>query len=106
MPTALMPDDQNGDAIQTLAPENTSNVTVTGSSSSTSLPSATVSGDVVRLASDQDCYVEFGGSGVSASASSLLFMAGVEFFKVPLGATHVAALQLSTAGVLTITRMV
>ena len=57
---------------------------------------------IVRLISDQNCYVAF-GSSPTATSSSMYLAAGIpEYFGVTPG-DKIAALKVSTAGILYIT---
>lgn len=96
--------DTNGDVVQALLPSTTASLSVTGSSARVALPTST---DLVRIAASVDVYIEFGGSGVTATSSSMLFPAGAEIFNVQdASITHVAALLVgATPGALTATKM-
>jgi len=75
-------------------------------STSTSGTSAAVSLNnayIVRLHATEDCFVKFGDSTVTASASDMPMDSGIEVFGVPSAATHIAAIQSSTSGTLTVT---
>jgi hypothetical protein len=98
--------DQNGFPIQTLAlGTSTNTIVVGGSSLRQPLPSGAGAEDIVRLACNTDCFIIFGDSTVVATSSDALFTAGVEAFKVPDGATHVAAIQESSSGIMTLTEL-
>lgn len=60
---------------------------------------------VIRVAAVNDCYIAFGNSGVVASGSSHFFPKGSELFKVPSGATHMAVIQHTTGGVVSVSVM-
>lgn len=60
---------------------------------------------IVRVAAVNDCYIAFGNSGVVASGASSLFPKGSELLKVPAGATHIAVIQHTTGGAVTVTDM-
>lgn len=99
--------DEDSNAIQTLAPDTTraniNALTVGGTAASAQL--ATTS-DVFRLATDADSWIMFGDSGVSAQANDILFPAGVEIFKRPEGATHISCIQFGgSSGTLSVTPM-
>ena len=101
-----MPVDLNRKAIQTLRLNTTtSKITIGGTTARVALPTGVTAGDIVRVASNTDCYINFGTSAVDAAATNVLFTQGVEMFAVPPDATHLAAIQVSTAGVLTITEV-
>lgn len=96
--------DTSGGVVQALLPSTNVALSVTGSSARVELPTST---DLVRIAATVDVYLEFGGSGVVATSSSMLFPAGAEIFNVQDAAiTHVAALIVgATPGVLSATKM-
>lgn len=71
------------------------------SSASVALPA----GRVFRIHCDQACYINFGTSGVTAASSDMPFDAGVEIMAVAEPNTHIAAIQNTTAGTVTITPM-
>lgn len=77
-------------------------VSFSGTTASVALPTGT---RVFRIHADQACYLNFGTSGVTATTSNMPFDAGVEILGVAEGNTHVAAIQNSTGGTLTITPM-
>jgi hypothetical protein len=98
--------DQNGFPIQTLAlGTDTNTITVTGTSARQPLPSGAGAEDIVRLACNTDAFIIFGDVTVVAAPGDALFTAGVESFKVPDGATHIAAIQESSGGIMTITEL-
>lgn len=103
--TADMPVDRDGAKVQTLAIGTTVSEDVDGVSDSFALPASP--GDVIRVASTTDCYINFGGSGVSASASACpVFPSGAEIMVVPEGAGYIAFVQVSGAGVISVSKMV
>lgn len=100
-----MPHDKWGQPIQALSLSGSrAQASITSSSSRVALPA----GFVFRVSATADCYILFGNSGVTATAdaSSDLFPAGVEILVLPAGATHIACIQATTAGVLQITTLV
>jgi hypothetical protein len=104
---ANLPLDRNSVAVQILGPGNyVAGFACTAASARTALPTGTVEGDIVRIASSQDCYIKFGTVTVTATTSDILFLAGAEFLKVPYGATHVAAIRVGSDGVVQVTKMV
>lgn len=102
MPFATLPKDQNGFPIQALAPAPTRNIngTIGAASARVALPA---SSDVVRLCATADCYIRFGDSAVNAANSDAIFVKGAEILKIPTGATHLAFLQVSTGGSISVT---
>lgn len=96
--------DTSGGVVQALTPVAT--VTINATTSSTRV-AMTDPISLVRIASTVDCYIKFGDSSVSASASDMLFPAGAEVFAVEdPTTTHIAAVTVGgTPGVLTATKM-
>ena len=104
MSTPQLVRDTSGTAVQALLPSGNTTQTTSGSSQRITLPNDT---KLVRIASTVDVYVAFGGSGVNASSSSMLFPIGAEIFNIhdPL-ITHVAFLQVGAIpGVFSATKM-
>ena len=81
-------------------------ITTSGSSVETILPNSILGGALVRVAALEDCYIRFGTTPVVAAVTDTLFPAGVEVMQVPAEATHIAAIQVSTGGVITFTEMI
>lgn len=100
-----LPRDTGNVAVQALFPVATTSLSVSASTSRIAMPANT---NVVRIASTVDVYLEFGGSGVVATSSSMLFPAGAEVFScVDDSITHVAAMLVgATPGTLTASKMV
>ena len=96
--------DTSGGVVQALQPTENVTLNVTTSSARVQLPSDT---ELVRIAALVDVYLQFGGSGVTATTSSMLFPAGTEVFNTQDAATtHVAALLVGTSSsTLTATKM-
>lgn len=95
--------DKFGEPIQTLSPKDNTNINIGGSSVRAAIPA---DAEVVRLAPTSDCYVAFGDSSVDADTSSMNMVTGVEIFRVPAGATHIATIQNgAVTGVLSVTKM-
>jgi hypothetical protein len=92
--------DINGTAVQALRPSgNVANITFSGVSASVQLPTGLITGEIVRVAATETCYIAFGGPSITATTSDILMPAGVEYFILPNATTHVAALQVTTSGV-------
>jgi hypothetical protein len=86
--------DTSGSAVQALQPDQNVTLNVTTSSARVTLPTNT---SLVRIACLVDVYLEFGGSSVTATTSSMLFPAGTEIFNIQAATTtHVAALLVGT----------
>lgn len=106
MTAKILPVDQSLHAVQALSlGTSVSKITVTGTTARAALPTNAGMTDVVRVACNTDCYIVFGDSTVEADANDSLFTQGVEILAVPRGVTHVAAIQVSTNGVMTLTEM-
>jgi hypothetical protein len=104
---STLPLDRNATPVQVLGPGNYSaGFSCTAVSARTALPTGCVAGDILRIASSQDCYIKFGTVTVTATTSDILFLAGAEFLKVPAGATHIAAIRVGADGVVQVTKMV
>jgi hypothetical protein len=103
MAFANLPKDQRGESIQALAPSTNVAGTIGAASARVALPASC---DVVRVACAADCYVAFGNSAVTASSADALFLKGVEVFRIPTAASHLAFIQVSAAGAITVTAMV
>lgn len=98
-----IPTDLRGHPIQTLAPEVTAVLGFSATTTRVALPTGT---EVVRVAPTQDCYIEFGDGTVTASGASIFMPKGSEIFRVPADATHLAAIQSTAGGQVTLTRMI
>ena len=91
--------DVSGTAVQALKPTGVTALVITsGVSSSQALPAGLDFGEIARIAVTHDVYFKFGTAGLSADSTDILIPAGVEYFVVPPGATHFAALQVAEAG--------
>lgn len=65
-----------------------------------------VPGAVIRVAATVPCRIRFGDASVVALASDPFFPEGVESFRVPPGATHLAAIRVgSDDGLATVTEI-
>lgn len=105
---ANLPEDANSNAIQVLTPDvNNGVVGTTGAASaSVALPTAT---DIIQIVTQQDTWVKFGDSGVvavAATAGNMLLLGGERAYRVPAGATHMAFIQDSAAGRLSVTCLI
>jgi len=97
-----------GVPIQALAPDySPASVSVASIGATSDRVSVPAGSDIVRIASNKPCYFTFGDETVEADGTSSLFPGGVEMFRVPSGATHIAFIQDGVVtGVATVTRMV
>lgn len=103
MPNFHMPQARNADAVlQAIAPDPAQVATGTAGAASSriTLPSGA---EVVRVACINDLYFRFGDSTVTAAGTDSFMPKGVEVFKVPSGATHLAIIQHTTGGVVSVT---
>lgn len=83
-------------------PGSSTGYTTTGASQQSFAFSSTVS--IVRVAVNQDTYVEVGASPVATANSPMMPAGSVEFFAVTAG-QQVAFLQVSSAGRITVTEL-
>jgi len=91
--------DQSGAPLQALRLSGVrATATTTGVSATLALPAGLVKGEVARISATKDCYIEFGTAGVTATTSSTLFPAGVEYLVTPPEVTHIAVLQVAESG--------
>tara|TARA_R110000822_G_scaffold68587_1_gene166872 strand:- start:6214 stop:6525 length:312 start_codon:yes stop_codon:yes gene_type:complete len=96
-----LPKDSDSVSVQVLSPGTSTNITIGVSSNSLALQSSWV----IRVASLVDCWIAFGNGSVTATTADMLFPAGVETYKVPKGASHIAVIRNIDAGILNVTRM-
>ena len=78
-----------------------STITTSASSSRVAIPNASDGGvpRYIRVAATAACYVKIGTSGVTATTSDVLVQpADAIVLHIPLGITHIAAIQDSAAG--------
>jgi len=100
--TAEMPVDPNGRSLQTLRPVPGSTIVV-ASGEASAASSAVGTAGIYRISASKDCYLEL-GSDPTATTSKMVFLAGAEIW--PLLATDkIAAIQMSEAGSVSITRI-
>lgn len=101
MANIQLPADLRGYAIQALAPDTNATVAIGAASAAVSLPTGS---EVVRISASCNCFLRF---GATATGSDMVFNAGSEVFRVPAGATQVAAIQNgAVTGTLSVTRLV
>ena len=77
------------------------NISFTGTSASVAIPTAQ-DGNVpryVRVAATQACYVKIGTSGLTAAAGDVLVQPADAVILCTNGCTHIAAIQVSAAGI-------
>ena len=97
--------DVNNHPIQAVEPVSASvaKASISGSSVQLTIPTGSV---LIRCASNNNCYIEF-GTNPTATTNSMLFPAGVEIFRVPAGATKIAVIQDgAVTGTFQVTKMV
>ncbi len=102
MANIILSQDLRGNPIQALSPYENVSVPVGASSNRVALPP---DAEIVRLASSVDCFFRFGDSNVTVDGSGSVFTKGVEVFRVPVGATHICAIQLTSGGLMSVTKM-
>jgi hypothetical protein len=98
-----LPRDKSGGVVPVLNldfAQTTGTVPLTsgGTSARAAIPSDYSEGDVVYVACTNDIYITFGNSSVDATTSDVVFPYGGQPLIIPAGATHVAVLQVSAAG--------
>jgi hypothetical protein len=103
--SGVLPIDRNANPIQVMALGTNVADDVDGVSDNLALPGST-NGRVIRVASTQDVYINFGDNSVTAAAANYLLPAGAEYFQVPDGTSHIAYLQVTAAGRISVTEMV
>jgi hypothetical protein len=77
------------------------NISYTGTSASAAIPVASDGNRprYIRIASTNQCYVKLGTSGVTAAAGDIMVQpADSVILHVPMGITHIAAIQEASAG--------
>lgn len=84
-------------------PGTVQNITTSGSSQATSAVGATTA--IIRISVNQDTYVALGAAPTATTGSMLMPAGDVEFLAVTPGVTKVAVLQVSSAGVASITEL-
>ena len=62
--------------------------------------------EVVRITSEQDCYLKFGDSGVVATTSNMPMKAGQPEYFTMDGDTYISAIRVSVSGNLFVTIMI
>lgn len=101
-----LPQDRNGKPVQTLSPDDTTvaQVAFGAASANVALPAGAT---IVELSSSDFCRIAFGDDNtVAATATSRILPPGGRAYRVPPGATHIAAIQLgSSSGYVTVTRL-
>jgi DNA-binding transcriptional regulator LsrR (DeoR family) len=85
-------------------PGTTTNITTSGSSQATGAVGNTTA--IVRVAVTENTYVAVGTGNTTATTSNMLIPAGgVEFLAVTPATGNVAVLQVTTAGIASITQL-
>ena len=81
-----------------------SNITTSGTSASVTIPNDAAGNraSVVRVTATVAAYVKAGASGVAAAAGDILVNPEHEVFLDVHGHTHIAAIQVASAGVVNI----
>ncbi len=91
---------------QSLSPDiaDTESIAVAVASATVTIPSGTVAGDVIQVASSTNCYMTF--TATATSSDMFLPAATVFYFVVPSGVTSIAAIRDTADGTMSITRMI
>lgn len=98
-----LPHDVTGHAIQVVSLENNpTNLGFSATAATSALPSGLAANEVCRIAATEDCYIAFGDNTVQATTDDYLFPAGVEYVKIPFGASYISALRVTTSGILSV----
>jgi hypothetical protein len=98
-----LPKDDNGQPIPVLAPGTVANAAVGASSATLAIPSGS---KVVEVGASTDSWLVWGTSGsTSSNSTGMFFPKGVAVYSIPGGVTHIAHIQDSTAGRISITRL-
>lgn len=80
-------------------------VSTTDTATGNTLPSGTVGGDVIRVATTTDVYLSIGTGAQTADTTDMLVPAGVEYMVVPQSATHYSAIRVTDNGRFQIEKM-
>lgn len=100
----MMPRDAGLVPIQVLALDNGATMSTSAVSARVAIPAAT---SVIRVASSALGYFKFGDSSVTAASTDNVFPAGVEVFNISgYGYTHLAFINDSGSGAVSVTKMV
>mgnify|MGYP005725860619 CR=1 FL=1 len=83
-------------------PDNQASISFGVASASAALPTTS---RAFRIHADQACFINFGAGSATAATSDMPFDAGTEIIGVAEPNTHIAAIQNTTGGTLTITPM-
>lgn len=100
----ILPRDNDSYPVQCLAPSTVTNGPVTGSSAVLIMPTGA---SIVEVGVSTDCWVVWGTSGSTSTTSTGMFMPkGSGVFRVPDGVTHIAAIQDTASGRISITKLI
>ncbi len=88
--------DQYGNLVPILAlrPSHAS-LSIGSTSARVALPG---NGVVYRISATKDCWIQFGDVSVVAAAGDMLFLQGTEVVRLPVDATHIAAVTVDGTG--------
>lgn len=101
---AILPRDNDSYPIQCLAPSTITNGPISSSSAVLVLPSGA---SIVEVGVSSDCWLLWGTSGSTVTTSTGMFMPkGSAIYRVPDGVTHIAAIQDTVSGRLSITKLI
>jgi hypothetical protein len=84
-------------------PGTIQNFTTSGTSQASSAVGSGTT--IVRIAVNQDTYIALGSAPTATTSSMLMPAGGVEFLAVTSGVTKIAVLQVSSAGIASITEL-
>lgn len=102
MANIVLSTDLRGHPIQALSPVENVSLPIGASSNRVALPPDS---EIVRLAASVDCFFRFGNSTVTTDGTGNIFTKGVEVFRVPPDATHICTIQMTSGGVMSISKM-
>jgi hypothetical protein len=85
------------------SPGTTTNFTTSGSSQATAVVGNTTS--IVRVSCTEAIYVNIGANPTATSGNLMIPGGGTEFFAVEPGVSKIAVLQVSAAGVASVTQL-
>lgn len=106
---ARMVIDENSQPIQVLTPDTLVNALVSGSSTATAIAALAngLAAQVVEIGASTDCWILFGTGATTVATTTGTFMPkGAVVVGVPKGSTHLAHIQHTTGGRISITNQV
>jgi hypothetical protein len=100
---SYLPRDGDDHAIQVLAPSSIANIAVTASSAQVTIPTGA---QIVEIGASTDCWIVWGTNPTAANSTGMFVPKGTVVYKVPDGATKIAAIQDSANGRISVTQLV